>query len=349
MSVEEDKKYMRRCLELAKLGAGRTAPNPMVGAVIVCEGKIIGEGYHRKCGEAHAEVNAISSVADKAKLEHSTIYVSLEPCSHFGKTPPCANLIIEKKIPEVVVGTVDPFAKVSGRGIEKLRQAGCKVTVGVLESECNELNRRFFTFHNKKRPYIILKWAESNDGFIDKERDLNQIKTPTWITGETARIAVHKQRSEEQAILIGTNTAENDNPSLTLRDWAGTQPLRIVIDRYGRLSDNLNLFDGSAPTLVVSHNSNLTYQENIDVLTVDDNDNVIDALLQELYCRNIQSVIVEGGAALLNSFIDRNLWDEAFRYIGQHNLYKGITSPHFKGTPSAIENIGNDKLMVYRQ
>ena len=228
-------KYMDRCLSLACLGAGDVAPNPMVGCVIVYEDKIIGEGFHQQFGAPHAEVNAIRAVKDKNLLKDSTLYVSLEPCAHFGKTPPCSDLIIEHQIPHVVVGCVDPFAEVAGKGIEKMKKAGIKVDVGLLEAECLWLNRRFFTFHQKKRPYLILKWAQTMDGFLDIDRSKPSFGQPTWISNELSRRQVHRQRTEEAAILVGTNTAFKDNPSLTVREWDGQQPVRLVIDRKNRL------------------------------------------------------------------------------------------------------------------
>ena len=243
-------KFMQRCIDLARLGAGNTAPNPMVGSVIVYDGKIIGEGYHRRNGEAHAEVNAINSVNDKSLLRHASLYVNLEPCAHYGKTPPCANLIASIGIPNVIIGSVDSAAHVSGKGIQILKDAGCEVTTGVLESESRELNKRFFTFHEKKRPYIILKWAQTKDGFIDILRNNNCSVEPTWITNEYAKTLVHKWRSEEQAILIGTNTALADNPSLTTRLWKGKNPIRIVFDRNLRLPQGLRVFDDKAKTII---------------------------------------------------------------------------------------------------
>jgi diaminohydroxyphosphoribosylaminopyrimidine deaminase/5-amino-6-(5-phosphoribosylamino)uracil reductase len=247
-----DEKYMLRCLELAKDGFGNVAPNPMVGCVIVCEGKIIGEGYHQEYGKAHAEVNAIHSVRDKSLLQKSTLYVNLEPCAHFGKTPPCANLIVEHNIPRVVIGCVDSYSEVSGKGIEKLRNAGIEVTVGILENESLELNKRFFTFHNKKRPYVILKWAETQDGFIDVDRPLDKSRDTTadnWITSPLSKQLVHKWRSEEAAIMVGTTTVLNDNPQLNVREWKGKNPTRIVIDLQDRLPQTLHVFDKSIPTV----------------------------------------------------------------------------------------------------
>ena len=248
MNIHE--KYIKRCIELAQNGLGTTYPNPMVGSVIVYDGQIIGEGWHKKAGEPHAEVNAVNSVKDKSLLKKATIYVSLEPCSHFGKTPPCCDLIIANEIPNVVVGTVDPNEKVAGKGILKLIEAGANVTVGVLENECNELNKRFFTFHQKKRPYIILKWAESLDGFLAPEKAGNQDRKPVWITNQYSRQLVHKWRTEEQAILVGTQTVVDDNPKLNARDWNGNNPTRIVIDRNNRIDPDSFIFDDTVKTVI---------------------------------------------------------------------------------------------------
>ena len=238
----EEEKYMLRCIQLAQNGLCNVAPNPMVGAVIVCDGKIIGEGYHAHYGEAHAEVNAIRSVKEASLLRHSTIYVSLEPCSHYGKTPPCADLIIEKQIPRIVIGCQDPFSRVAGRGIQKLKDAGREVTVGVLEAECRQLIRRFITFHTLRRPYITLKWAESSDRFIDISRTDGK---PVILSSPLTSMLVHKKRAEHSAILVGTHTAKLDNPSLNVRHWCGRSPVRIVLDRKQTLSPELHLFDGS--------------------------------------------------------------------------------------------------------
>ena len=344
--MEQKEKYMRRCLELAKLGEGRTAPNPMVGCTIVFENKIIGEGFHQLYGSHHAEVNAINSVKNSDLLPFSTLYVNLEPCAHFGKTPPCADLIIEKRIPRVIIGTTDPFAKVAGKGIEKLKNAGCIVEVGILTKECFELNRRFFTFHEKKRPYIILKWAQTIDGYVDIDRTSGKFGEPTWITNEIARIAVHKQRSTEQAILVGTETVIKDNPSLTLRDWFGKQPVRITIDKQNRLPSDLKIFNGDIHTIVCGKgenkgtNKNVTYISNIKDLITD--------LLDYLFIKNIQSIIVEGGPKTLQKFIDRNLWDEAHVYIGESKFGKGIKAPVFNFEITQIEYLFDSELKVYR-
>ena len=325
--------YIKRCIELAKNGLGTTYPNPLVGSVIVYNNEIIGEGWHRKSGEPHAEVNAINSVKDKSLLSKSTIYVSLEPCSHFGKTPPCCDLIIANKIPNVVIGTIDPFAKVAGTGIKKLIEASKNVTVGILEDECNELNKRFFTFHNKKRPYIILKWAESQDGFIaplTKEK-----KEPVWITNEFSRQLVHKWRSEEQAILVGTNTVIEDNPSLTTRDWSGNHPIRIVLDQNNRISKESHIFDNQVKSITIN-------KENINF-----NNNIALEITDFLFNEGIQSVIIEGGRQTLQTFIDANIWDEARVFRGEIYFKSGTKAPTISGENSKKEKILNDELLTF--
>ncbi len=338
--------FMHRCLELARLGMGDVAPNPMVGCVVVHNGEIIGEGYHQKFGEPHAEVNAIRSVRDPELLAHSTLYVSLEPCAHFGKTPPCCDLIIEKQITRVVIGTVDPFARVAGKGIERMKDAGINVQVGVLETECRELNCRFFTFHEKKRPYIILKWAQTLDGFIDTDR--TETTHPTWITNALAKRLVHKQRSEESAILIGTNTAQCDNPSLTVREWTGSQPLRLVIDRTARLDERLHIFDGKMPTWVFTGIVRPD-QENLKFITLNFGQNIIPQMLSALHERNILSVIVEGGCELLTSFLEMGLWDEAFVYTGNQFFGKGVAAPRISGDVMGYEVLDECKLHVIKK
>lgn len=339
-----DEKYMQRCLELAKLGLGTAAPNPMVGSVIVYKGKIIGEGYHQKCGEAHAEVNAINSVKNPDLLEESTLYVNLEPCAHHGRTPPCSDLIIEKKIPHVVIGCVDSFAKVSGKGIEKLKKGGCEVIVGVLEKESRELNRRFFTFHEKKRPYIILKWAETKDGFIDKKRRSEETVEQNWITNQISKMLVHKWRTEEFAFMIGRKTAKKDNPQLTVREWHGRNPIRITLDRKLKLSSDLKLFDKSADTLIFNSIKN-EQKQNLNYIKVDFNDNVLESVLKKLYELEIQSLVVEGGEKLLTSFINANLWDEARIFVGNKYFKEGVKAPVFTFEP--FEEIQLEDTMLY--
>jgi diaminohydroxyphosphoribosylaminopyrimidine deaminase/5-amino-6-(5-phosphoribosylamino)uracil reductase len=337
--------FMQRCLDLALLGMGDVAPNPMVGCVIVHDGIIIGEGYHEKFGQPHAEVNAIRSISNHELLAQSTLYVSLEPCAHFGKTPPCSDLIVESRIPRVVIGTIDPFAEVAGKGIERMRKAGINVEVSVLEKECRELNRRFFTFHEKKRPYILLKWAQTLDGFIDTDRAETQ--HPTWITNALAKRLVHKQRSEESAVLIGTNTAEFDNPALTVREWTGNQPIRMVIDRTGRLPNHLQIFDQKVTTWVFT-NQKKPDQENLRFINLDFDQDILPQMLTELYQHDILSVIVEGGSELLTSFLEANIWDEAFVYTGNQFFGKGVAAPNISGETIAYEILDNCKLHVLK-
>jgi len=337
---------MQRCLELAVLGAGSVAPNPVVGAVLVYDGRVIGEGYHRQYGEAHAEVNCINSVLKENEkyISKSTLYVSLEPCAHFGKTPPCADLIIENKIPNVVIGCKDSFAAVNGKGIEKLEAAGVNVIVGILEKEAIELNRRFFTFHQKQRPYIILKWAQSNDGRI-----AGAGSSRVLISNEFSNRLVHKWRSEEASILVGTNTALQDDPALTTRLWPGKNPVRIVIDKELKLPAHLKLLDGRVKTIVFNYARQedkglLSYQQ------LDKEKDILPQILSALHSQNIQTVIVEGGTKLLQSFIDEGLWDEA-RVITNStlNMGKGLAAPVLKNNILVEEQmIENDVVSVWR-
>jgi len=329
---------------LAKNGLGTTYPNPMVGSVIVYEGKIIGEGWHLKSGEPHAEVNAINSVEDKSLLAKATIYVSLEPCSHFGKTPPCSDLIIRHKIPNVVVGTIDPNSQVAGNGIRRLRENGINVTVGILEKECRMLNKRFFTFHNKKRTYIILKWAESQDGFMAPLSKTK--KEPVWISNGFSRQLVHKWRSEEQAILVGTNTVLDDNPRLDVRDWMGTNPIRIVLDKDERITDGYFVKDGKTKTIIITEQQNLTSSENCIYENAIFGIQLTKTVVHILYLYGIQSIIIEGGRQTLQGFIDDNLWDEARVFIGNTYLKNGLTAPDLKGD-FQIKNIKEDQLKLY--
>lgn len=308
---EEDCKYMYRCLQLARCGAGSTSPNPMVGAVIVCDGRIIGEGYHIRAGEPHAEVNAVNSVkeCDKPLLERSTIYVSLEPCSHYGKTPPCCDLIISCRMARVVIATTDYNRQVNGSGISRMRAAGIDVSVGLLEAESFRLNGAFFTNHRCGRPFVVLKWAQSADGFVDYCRtggEALSLSTPV------SRVAVHKLRAQCDAILVGRRTAELDNPSLDIRLWAGRQPLRLVIDREGRLPSSLKLFDDSLPTVVYTGvEREDVFGKNIEQVVLDSTAGVLQQILSHLHSINVGSLLVEGGPFLLQSFIDSGLWDIA--------------------------------------
>lgn len=324
MSIDEQ--YMSRCIQLAEMGAGNVAPNPMVSAVLVYADRIIGEGYHQKYGEAHAEVNCINSVEeiDNPLIEKSTIYVSLEPCAHYGKTPPCADLIIKNNIKKVVIGIEDIYKKVAGAGIKKLQDAGLEVITGVLENECRDLNKRFFTFHQKQRPYIILKWAQSANGkigSINGERIL--------ISNDYTNRLVHKWRSEEAGILIGTATAIQDNPSLTSRLWKGKNPVRIVIDKELKLSSELKIFSKETNTIIFNSLKN-TIEENVEYIKLE-NKNFLEEILQALYELNIQSVMVEGGAKTLQFFIDAGIWDEARLITNEEMIIEnGINGPEMK-------------------
>lgn len=318
---------MARCIQLAKQGASNVAPNPMVGAVLVFKDSIIGEGFHEKYGEPHAEVNCLNSVNEEYRhlIEKGTLYVSLEPCAHFGKTPPCTNLIIHNKIKKVVIGCADVFKKVSGKGIQQLKDAGVEVAVGVLAIECIELNKRFFTFHQKQRPYIILKWAQSADGKIGSSSGERIL-----ISNDYSNRLAHKWRSEEAAILVGTNTALKDNPSLTIRLWKGKNPTRIVIDKYLKLPSTLNIYNDEAGAIIFN-TSKIETKNNIQFIKLE-NENFLQSLLLSLYDMNIQSVLVEGGAKTLQSFIDAGLWDEARVIINEKLRIKdGVSSPELKG------------------
>ncbi|XMO88490.1 bifunctional diaminohydroxyphosphoribosylaminopyrimidine deaminase/5-amino-6-(5-phosphoribosylamino)uracil reductase RibD [Algibacter sp. AS12] len=325
--------HIKRCLEIATNGLGNTRPNPMVGSVIVHNNKIIGEGYTSAYGGNHAEVNAINSVLNKDVLKEATIYVTLEPCSHYGKTPPCSDLIIKHNIPNIVIGCIDDNEKVAGKGIKKLKEAGCHVTVGVLEKECKTHHKRFFTFHNKKRPYIILKWAETNNGFIAPITKNEQ--KPVWITNSFSRQLVHKWRIEEQAILVGTNTVLQDNPTLNVRDWTGKNPTRLVIDKDEKLAKTLNIFNAETETIVFSK-KNIDFSKNIGL-----------QICNALYNIEINSVIIEGGAKTLQTFIDENLWDEARIFIGTTTFLDGIKAPRLIGTLISEEKIQSDRLNIY--
>jgi len=341
--MTQEEIYMARCIKLARQGKCGATPNPMVGAVIVCNGKIIGEGYHCKCGEAHAEVNAINSVKDKSRLKQSTIYVSLEPCSHYGKTPPCADLIIKKGIPKVVIGCIDPFAQVSGRGIKKLQDAGIEVVVGVLEQECKELNKRFVTFHSRKRPYIILKWAESADGFIDLTRTSGN---PVVLSSTLTSMLVHKRRAEVDAVIVGTRTALLDNPRLNVRNWYGKDPLRVVIDRTLKIPESYHLLDNNICTWVITEKDHANYTQT-HYKKLPFTDDLLPQLLTELHRNNIQSILVEGGSKLLQSFINKGLWDEAFTEKAQILLAKGVKAPIISGKEYFIETHFNTPIWHY--
>ena len=331
MKIHE--KYINRCLQIAKNGLGTTRPNPMVGAVIVYNEKIIGEGFTSPYGQAHAEVNAINAVKDKSLLSQSTIYVTLEPCSHYGKTPPCSDLIIDNKIPNVVIGCIDDNPEVAGKGIQKLRDAGCNVIVGVLEKDCKTHLKRFFTFHNKKRPYIILKWAETKDGFIAPQTKDEQ--KPVWITNIYSRQLVHKWRAEEQAILVGTNTVIEDNPSLTVRDWYGNNPIRIVLDRNSKLDTSFSVFNKQAETLRISEKD------------IDFEKPIAHQIGSFLHSKHINSVIIEGGSKTLQTFTEEDIWDEARVFTGDSEFKSGVKAPNFKRNLISETKIKTDTLRIY--
>jgi diaminohydroxyphosphoribosylaminopyrimidine deaminase/5-amino-6-(5-phosphoribosylamino)uracil reductase len=323
--IEVEDKYMARCLQLARGGEGFVAPNPMVGAVVVHDGRIIGEGYHRQFGGPHAEVNAIASVSHPELLSDSTLYVSLEPCSHYGKTPPCAGLIIKKHIPRVVVACMDPFPQVSGRGVEMLRNAGVEVVTGVLESEAKKLNKAFMTFQEKHRPYIILKWAQSVDGFIDKLRN-GATDPKAVISTDATRRHVHKLRTEVAAILVGTRTALLDDPSLTVRHWIGKNPVRLAVDRTLKIPEGYHLLDGTVPTILFTEKAGKTIP-GVEYEQVDFVQPLVPQILDSLYRRKLNSLLVEGGTMLLNQFIEMHLWDEARVETGKMKLGRGVKAP----------------------
>jgi diaminohydroxyphosphoribosylaminopyrimidine deaminase / 5-amino-6-(5-phosphoribosylamino)uracil reductase len=335
-----DELLIHRTFDLALLGAGAVSPNPRVGCVIVKDGEVIGEGWHRKYGEGHAEVNAVASVSDKNQLKGSTVYVTLEPCSHHGKTPPCSDLLIQHEVKRVVISNLDTNPLVAGEGIKKLKDAGIEVVTSVLEKEGRELNKRFFTYHEKQRPYIILKWAQTTDGFIAHSNYESR-----WISNVFSRQLVHKWRSEEDAVLVGTKTAAHDNPNLTVRDWSGRNPVRLVIDRFLRLSDNLNLFDRSVPTVcfnVLKHEEHA----NLKLIRLDEQ-NFIPQLLAWLHKEKIQSLLVEGGSQTLSFFIDSGLWDEARIFTSPRSFYKGIKGPALQGDLILREEVSTDLLQLF--
>lgn len=343
-----DELYMKRCLELAEMGNGSVSPNPLVGCVIVSEGKIIGEGYHQKYGQAHAEVNAVNAVladygdAAAGLLKKATAYVSLEPCAHFGKTPPCADLLIRHAVKKVVIGNRDPFPDVNGKGVEKLKNAGIEVVIGVLEKECSYVNRRFFTRIANQRPYIILKWARTANGYFSHKNPLQQ-----WITGPLAKKLVHKWRTEEDAILIGKQTAIVDNPQLSAREWPGKNPVRIVIDRKLEVPSDHLVYNDSAKTLIfneiktdVTDNIHFVQMENMQYY-------LPQKIAFQLYLMDIQSVIIEGGANILNQFISAGLWDEARVFNSRTSWDTGVLSPSVNGRILSVTDVDNDQLTIY--
>ena len=339
--------FMKRAFDLAMLGLGRVSPNPLVGCVIVKNGEVIGEGYHQKYGGPHAEVNAVNSVMNPDRLKGSSVFVSLEPCSHYGKTPPCADMLIARGVGEVVISNVDPNPLVSGKGVEKLQAAGIKVITRVLEKEGAGINKRFFTSLVKKRPYIILKWAQTADGFIARKNYESK-----WISNEYSRKLVHKWRLEEDAIMVGTNTAHYDNPSLNVRDWPNgrpddtLQPVRVVVDRNLRLGTDLKLFDQSQKTICFNSKKNES-MGNVEFVRIENDKTLLKEMLSELHSRQIQSVIVEGGATTLNTFIEEDLWDEARIFQSETTFGQGIPAPRLSGSPISLNKLQSDTLSVF--
>ncbi len=336
---------MYRCLLLAKKGLGITRPNPSVGAVVVLEDAIIGEGYTSAYGGNHAEVNAINSVVDKAQLKTATLYVTLEPCAHTGKTPPCADLILKHRIKRVVIGCVDANSLVAGKGIARLKSAGCEVLVGVLEKECLQHHKRFFTVQNKQRPYVILKWAETKDGFIAPKEKKQQ--APVWISNAFSQQLVHKWRSEEHAILVGTNTVVADNPTLTVRHWSGNNPVRVVLDAHCRIPSDAAVFNSAAKTIVLCQlGTAVPVRENCIFECINFSKNIASQICNVLQEYQIQSVIVEGGAQTLQAFIDENLWDEARVFQGVILFDEGVKAPVFESKNSIETRIKDDVLKI---
>ena len=335
--MEDNLKYMKRCIELASKEIGNTYPNPLVGCVIVHENKIIGEGSHKAYGEKHAEVNAINSVNDKELLANSTLYVNLEPCNHHGKTPPCSELILKYKIKNVVIGSIDPNKMVKGGGIEKLESNGCNVTYGILENECDYLNKRFFTYHKKRRPYVILKWAESNDGYISPIKSNREVY---WISGEKSKKLSHKWRSEEHSILVGVQTIIDDNPILTTRLVNGKNPIRIVLDPNCRIPINSKVFSKDSQTIILSKTGNNLIEKNIKIINYDK----MEFILRSLYDLKFQSVIIEGGAKTIKNFLDSDTWDSIRIFKSNKNLKDGIKSPKIDISKFQKTKIGDDTL-----
>jgi len=346
MTGKDDIIYMARCLELASKAAGMTFPNPLVGAVIVHDGRIIGEGFHLKAGGPHAEVIATGSVTEKHLLPHSTLYVSLEPCSHFGKTPPCADMIIKLGIPRVIIGTKDTSRKVAGDGIKKLKESGIEVITGVLEEECRWINRRFFTFHEKERPYIILKWAQSRDRFIDTMRKEGAIPEPNWISGKPERVLVHKWRSEEEAVLVGGATVRNDYPSLNVRYWSGRDPLKIILSRSGDTGKYLETRQTKSRVIMFT---SVTGKESKDItrILLRDNETAAQQVAGYLWKSGLQSVLIEGGASVLNHFIQTGLWDEARIFTGNTDFNEGTAAPMLTGKPVRSFEFASTRLETY--
>jgi len=345
-----DSTYMRRALQLAKNGLGSSAPNPMVGAVIVYGNRIIGEGYTSAYGGPHAEVNAINAVRDKELLSEAILYVTLEPCSHHGKTPPCADLIVKYKIPRVFIGVLDPHDKVAGKGVKRLKDAGCNVTVGLLAKECEAHHKRFLTFHKKLRPYLILKWAETRDGFLAPENNKRSREAqPYWISNKYSRQLVHKWRSQEQAILVGTNTVLLDNPMLNVRQWFGKSPIRIVLDKDLKIKGNYHILDQSVKTIIFTEVKDKSQWLNgIDYEIIDFTKKRPQQICEVLHKHNITSVLIEGGAQTLQSFIDADLWDEVRVVKGKTNFGDGLKAPEFSGNLARTVEVEADIITIYQ-
>lgn len=337
-----DEKYMLRAMELAELGRGYVSPNPLVGCVIVYENQIIGEGYHKQFGHNHAEVNAILSVKNEILLADSTMYVTLEPCAHFGKTPPCADLIVEKKLKRVVVGHLDPNPLVAGKGVEKLRIAGIEVVENVLSDLLSQQNEQFFYAFTARKPYFFLKWAETADGFVARENYSSK-----WISGNWSRIIVHKWRSEYDGIMVGTETALRDNPTLNVRNWTGKNPVRIVIDRYLRLPQDLTMFNDGEPTICYNLFKNESLVDKKLTFVQLTGKDFFEEMLEDLFKKGIHSILVEGGSQLLKLIVDKNAWNKIAQFKAPTFFSKGIPSPKFYGTLKSFEKIGNDVLMLY--
>jgi len=335
--------FMQRCVDLAYLGQGNVSPNPMVGCVIVKYGLVIGEGYHSEYGGKHAEIKAIESVLDQKEIENSTVYISLEPCVHHGKTPPCVHELINRKIKTAVIGSRDSNPIVGGKGIELLKRSGIEVIENVLEEECRKLNKRFFTFHEKRRPYVILKWAQTSDGYLDKNRETDE-KGINWISSPESKVLVHKWRSEEQSILVGRNTILNDNPSLTVREISGKNPTRIVIDSQMQLSKDVNIFSNDAPTLVFNRIQNKKL-DGVEWIKIQETSTKY--ILEELYKRNIQSVLVEGGSRTLQYFIIDNVWDEARVIVGDIKFGDGVKAPIINKVPVRAHQFSDHDTIFY--
>jgi diaminohydroxyphosphoribosylaminopyrimidine deaminase/5-amino-6-(5-phosphoribosylamino)uracil reductase len=334
---------MRRALDLASLGLGKVSPNPMVGCVVVHEDLIIGEGWHQEFGGPHAEVNALNTIQNADLLKESTVYVNLEPCSHFGKTPPCTDLLISSKVGKVVIGSQDPNPKVAGNGIKNLRQHGIDVTEGILKNESKDLNRRFFVNQIKNRPYVVLKWAQTKDGFIAREDNSSK-----WISTQESRKIVHKWRAEEDAILVGRKTVDFDNPRLTVRDWDGRNPVRVVIDPDNSLPNNCHVKDGTVQTLIYNYEENTEF-ENLTYIVIVKRNDFINAVLFDLMHRGLGSILIEGGAQTLQSFINSGLWDEARVFTSQSEFEKGIPAPKLKIPAISSTASGGDILEIFKK